>query len=173
MKKLPHFLLVSGNGQNAGKTKLATELILRHSDHTQVMAVKVSPHFHPLPPDTEFLVRNSKFEIIRETKITNKDSSRLLQAGANPGIYIQCKDENLALAIQEILPLAEGKAVVCESGGLASYFIPGISVYMNNSANESMKALNHQPDFIIPSQNAEFSFPHQRLHFSDGKWVKT
>lgn len=173
MKNLPNFLLISGNGQNAGKTKLATEIILRHSPQTPVMAVKVSPHHHTLPPGTEFLIKTPQLEIIRETKITNKDSSRFLQAGANPSIYIQCGDENLVRAIQEILPVAEGKAVVCESGGLANHFIPGISVYLNDVTGTSMKALNHQPDFIIPSHNAGFSFPHQRIHFSGGKWIKT
>ncbi len=172
MKTLPHFLLISGNGQNVGKSKLASELIHRYSLQTQVMAVKISPHFHPNPPDTEYLIKNSKFEIIKESKITNKDSSRFLQAGANPSIYIQCSDEYLTQAIKEILPITEGKAVVCESGGLANFFMPGVSVYLYDPGNEGLKTLNHQPDFIVPSQNAAFSFPHQRIEFLDGKWKK-
>lgn len=172
MKNLPHFLLISGNGQNVGKTKLASELIRHHTATTDVMAIKISPHRHPLPPETVYISRTAGYEIIRETFINNKDSSRLLQSGANPSIYIQCKDEYLAEAITMILPLTQGKAVICESGGLTTYFTPGISIYLNDVRKESMKSLSHQPDFIIPSQDAMFEFPHHHIRFYNEQWIK-
>lgn len=124
--KINNLLLVAGTGQNTGKTSLICRLIAELSGNFSVIAIKISPHFHPVNSGYTLVEVPGKFLITRETSmITGKDSSRMLAAGASKVFYIQIEDDNLLL-IRDFLneQIATRCPVICESGGLRKILSP-------------------------------------------------
>ena len=90
----PNFLLIAGNGRNVGKTFLACKIIRQLSKKQEVIGVKVSPHIHPVNKG-KIIIKKNGFIIIEEDQITQKDSSLLLQAGAQKVYFVMAARENL------------------------------------------------------------------------------
>ena len=142
---IPNLLLVSGSGRNSGKTTLVCEIIKNISTSRAVYAIKISPHFHKLSEKQELLTQQRGFKIFREKdQHSNKDSSRMLRAGAADALYIQCDDLNVAAAFQNVLQLIPKNApVVGESGSLAKYFKPALHLHVRNVNNNDKSATNY------------------------------
>ena len=95
MKNYPNILLIAGTGRNVGKTLLACEIIEHLSKTAILIGVKISHHFHPVEEGQKVIANTQDYLIIEESFITNKDSSRMKQAGADKVFYIQARQENL------------------------------------------------------------------------------
>ncbi len=99
MIKFPNLLLIAGTGRNSGKTTFACSTIKKVSEIIKVTALKISPHFHGGTESLKMLVGNENFNLYEETSATSdKDSSKMLQAGAVKVYYIETSDSFISEA---------------------------------------------------------------------------
>lgn len=103
MTQIPkNILLVSGSGQNVGKTSFIRRIIALNGAQ-KIAAIKITPHFHEPTSGLLPLVINANYRIFQETDSTSgKDSSLFFQAGAERVFYIQTTDEYLKEAFNQV-----------------------------------------------------------------------
>jgi hypothetical protein len=145
--KMPELLLIAGTGRNSGKTTMACSVIQNISKLRSIVAIKITPHFHENYAFGKILVERDDLVIVEETQQdTDKDSSRMLRAGAKSVYFVMAKDEQLKEAFEIILELTpKNRPIVCESGGLIHYTAPGLFLMMNRSETTEFKP--GTPDF--------------------------
>lgn len=138
--KMPNLLIIAGTGTKSGKTSLACRLIGQFR-HAGVIGIKITPHFHETTPGLELLAEGSGHVVFEEkNRETNKDTSRMLRAGAARVFYIKATDNTLPGAFREIPGLIPGNVpVVCESSALRLFVYPGLFVVMKHHGNENQK----------------------------------
>lgn len=138
---MPELLLIAGTGRNSGKTTMACSVIQNISKLQSIVAIKITPHFHVKLTLGKIFVERNDLVIMEETqRDTDKDSSRMLQAGANPVYFVMAKDEQLKVAFEIISDLIpKSQPIVCESGGLIHYIEPGLFLMMNRSETIEFK----------------------------------
>jgi len=141
MKTLPNWLLISGSGRNVGKTTLSCRIIREWSGLNPV-AVKISSHLHALPEDSESILRGEDFSVIRETRISPKDSSKMLQSGAELSFYAKGPDYRLPEILYALNIITKNRPVVCESGGLRKIIIPGIYFLIKDDTRNIKPGIN-------------------------------
>lgn len=138
----PNLVLLAGAGQNVGKTSFAVELISHlKSLNLKVYALKITPHFHQSNPPN-LIIQKENFQIaLEKDEKASKDSSRMLQAGADEVFFVQTNsDEALAEAFHFVNSLADETVVwVCESGGLRSVVEPGLFLYFKMQGEQPTK----------------------------------
>ena len=132
-------LLISGSGQNTGKTSLACKIIEQNKDKN-IVAIKISPHFHTVE-NGNLLFSDNKYQIYQEHNIDGKkDSSKMLLAGAKKVVYIQATDEGLDLAYKKVSELISNNSfVVCESGGLRNILKPAVFLFIKHIDESKIK----------------------------------
>ncbi len=171
---MANLLLIAGNGRNVGKTYLACRLITRFSEKTPVTAVKITPHFYPFQKE-DVIVENDDFVILEERNLNKKDSSLMLQAGADRVFFVMVKRNSHRQAFAELQKLLPQHLVVCESGGLHEVVEPGLFLFLNSTERELKK--EHHLQFahllvtndgkkISPNMDA-LQFDGQRFSFLD------
>jgi hypothetical protein len=172
MKRYSHILLVSGSGRKAGKTSLVCEIIKNISSSYPLVAVKISPHFYSGSINPVFY--SSEDIIIEEERNpeSDKDSSRMLKAGARKVYFIQARDAFIKDAFEKI-NVGKDIPVICESGGAAKSIIPGFQIFVcHDSGDNRMK--NHeipsQSDLVIRFRDGKFDFDISRISFSEHTW---
>ncbi len=160
-------LLVAGNGRNVGKTYFACSVIKHLSRHTVVTGIKISSHIHSYNPE-DVLFKNEHFVIIQEKEITNKDSSLMLQSGAQKVFFIMAEQEYLYDAFSYLQTILPDNAIVCESGGLYKLVNPGLFFFIKRKDSEIVKTehLSHSP-VIIENDGNDFNFDINSIHFSN------
>ena len=165
--KAPNLLLIAGNGRNVGKTTLACQIIAHFSEKIPVTALKISPHFYDYD-DTDLVFKNEKFIILEESKDNEKDSSRMLRAGANRVLFVMAKPDFLDEAAQEILRILPAGLVVCESGGFHEFVNPGLFLMIKRAGDEIIKThlLNYSP-IIVNNDGTDFDFNIHQLEFKN------
>lgn len=174
--RYPNFLIVSGNGRNSGKTGFICNLIRSVSKQQAVTAVKISPHFHPDRDKKEVIIKRKNFCICAENDPAgHKDSSRMLQSGAESVYYIEVLDEDLPQAFDELMKLpGMDKAVVFESGGLRELLVPSLYILINRRDGRDDKSsfIRKLPlaDKIIYFEETSFSFPPENIRFNGTRW---
>ncbi|NJO92960.1 MAG: hypothetical protein HC831_31345 [Chloroflexia bacterium] len=114
--------------------------------------------------------RNNDFKIYEETeKNMPKDSSRMLNAGANKVFYIMAKKEFTGKAMNKLLGiLSSDTAIICESGGLSDYFKTGLHLHLTAVDSESVKPVRvcdalvsfNGYSFDLNIENIEFKIIH-------------
>lgn len=146
---LPNLLLISGNGRNVGKTHLACEIIRKLSKIHSVTGVKISSHFHPFKKDN-VIVENQNFILVEEKELSTKDSSLMLQAGANKVLFVMAEQKNLKEALSHVIQLFSNNPIVCEAGGLAELIDPGVFLFVKRVNEEIVKPhlLKYSPQII-------------------------
>jgi hypothetical protein len=168
---LPNLLLIAGNGRNVGKTYLACKIIERLSKKQEVIGIKISPHIHPVNKG-KIIIKTNDFIIVEEDQITQKDSSLLLQAGAQKVYFVMAVRENLEKAffyLNEILPK---KAIVCESGGLHEFINPGLFLFVKRVEDEIVKKhlLQFSPK-IVENDGTNFSLNISDIKFYNNRFL--
>lgn len=175
--KVPQVLLISGSGRNCGKTSLACGIFRDLPSSTLVVGLKISPHFHKLSHKQELLFGNNDFRIYQETdSTTQKDSSRLLRAGAVKSYYIQCEDKHILQAWKWIAKIIPGDIpVICESGSLASIFKAGIHLLVEGKNPDKMKRSylknKELSDKIVHFDGINFNLNFADFSFSGKQWT--
>ena len=129
-------LIVGGTGRNVGKTEFVCRLIAQIASHHSVYALKVSSIF----PDEEMYHGSHKEnegrrQLFEETRSnTQKDTSRMLRAGATKVFYLQGSDSEVDSGYNEFLAqVPEKTAIVCESNSLGQFVRPALSVMVRTS----------------------------------------
>ncbi len=155
-------LLVSGSGQNTGKTTLICRMIEHFSPQFSVAGIKITHHFHPLTYEMPIIAGNEYFKIFEEIrKDQPKDSSRMLNAGVARVFFVISEKEKSGEAINELLKfLHEEVALICESGGLTDYIQPGLHLHVTNKkvvSRESDPDGNYH-DFLFKPEIDKITF---------------
>jgi len=148
-------ILLSGNGQNVGKTTFACHLIQHLKKlNQQVYALKISPHFHTqAPPNCIFSDERYILSLEKDSK-TGKDSSRYVEAGAHESFILQVRDEYLLEAIHYTFSMIPKEVIVIiESGAFRRLMKPALFLFLmrnkNDELKESAKGLPELADKII------------------------
>jgi hypothetical protein len=99
----------------------------------------------------------------------------MLKAGASKVYYMQASDYNLKRALKDILHITgRQKPIVCESGELINYLIPGISLMLTRSDVSCKKRLiNHHKALVgtwLNFDGVEFNFNIDQISFSNHSW---
>ncbi len=176
LPKMSKLILIAGTGRNVGKTTLACELIEQISKHEDVIGLKISPHIHTQNKNTELLLETDQYSIFHESdKQTNKDSSRMLKAGAKKVFYIQSEDERIGEAFQKLNEVIDDHIpIVCESGGLRNFVIPSAFLICNKKGNTVFKEKHHaiipKADKILQFDELGFDYDISRICFKNGTW---
>lgn len=124
-------LIIGGTGRNVGKTEFVCRLIAQIALDHSVYALKVSSIF----PDEEMYHGSHKEneerrQLFEETRSsTEKDTSRMLRAGATKVFYLQGSDSEVGSGYKEFLEkVPEKTAIVCESNSLGQFVRPALAI---------------------------------------------
>ena len=173
MTTLPNWLLISGSGRNVGKTTLICRIIHEMSDLKPV-AVKISTHMHSLPEESDWIIRKEDFCVIRESRINSKDSSKMLQSGAESAFYAQGPDYRLPEILSALNKYTFERPVICESGGLRNIIIPGIYLLIKSEENKIKPGLR-KPEIladVILTPNDVFNGKiEKKILFKNNNWL--
>jgi len=149
MTRTERLLIIGGSGRDAGKSSLAALLISRYAERG-ITAIKITPHPHPEVTGLTMIAGNTKFQIYEERNSTSeKDSARMLRAGASKVFLIVSAESGLSEAFAELIPfLPEGMPILCESPALRRLIIPDLFVLMLHSEGQNPERKNI--DDLIP-----------------------
>ena len=139
MERLDNLLIVAGAGRNVGKTEFVCRLIEKHSSQSDIYGLKVSAIY----PDEAIYHgdhSNKRFStnLFEETRNNlDKDTSRMLRAGAKKVYYLQGDDEQIRIGFQEFQSMIPSSApIVCESSSLWKYVQPGLLILVKAASVE-------------------------------------
>ena len=143
--------------------------------HPELVAIKITPHFHETTPGLALIHEEEGFKIYKEANPgTNKDTSRMLKAGASKVYFAKVTDGFLHEAFNEIMKGIPASApVICESPALRYFVSPGLFIIM------SSKAINKQKDINELLQLPHVAYKIEELEgmqviplgFINGKWI--
>jgi len=177
MKRLENILLVSGSGRNCGKTIVACHAIRHLSATGKVYGLKITPHNHVTGNKQQLVCDEDGFRIYKELDLhSDKDTSRMLHAGATEVYFIQCTDADLNRAFKHLGNRITGNApVVCESGSLANVYRPGLHLLIQGAevdeTKESYLSNLKKADLVLTQSDfSPYHFSHA-LYFTQGKWT--
>ncbi|PLX14932.1 MAG: hypothetical protein C0598_00265 [Marinilabiliales bacterium] len=172
--KLNNIILISGSGRNVGKTTLACNIIKTLSTDNDVVGLKISPHFHKTSELQKLISEGESFKVFQEfDSKQEKDSSRMLNAGAKEVFFIQCSDQEIEKAVQSLQNILTSKSpIVCESGSLAKSIDIGIHLLVKginpDETKLSYRKNLEKADYII----SPLDFNNDNIFFNleyDGK----
>ncbi|MCL3782152.1 hypothetical protein EMN47_17325 [Prolixibacteraceae bacterium JC049] len=131
MIKRENVIMISGAGRNVGKTLLSEHIIRNNPD---VVAFKISPHFHSLTNKQEVLFQQEGIIITRETDSqSTKDTARMIRAGAKEVFYIQAKDDQLLVLLEWMdSQINNDVPVLMETRGMGKVMEPGLALFIEN-----------------------------------------
>jgi len=174
---VPNMLLIAGAGQNVGKTSFAVAAIYYlKSLGYKVYGLKITPHFHDVSLPY-LIIKNDNFQIsLEKDKSGIKDSSRMLNAGADEVFFVQTKtDDAISFAFDFVNRMANDNIVwICESGGLRNFVKPGLFLYFKlkgeNPQKKSAKQLMPLADRIVEFDGEDFDFEVEKIMIVDNKF---
>jgi hypothetical protein len=171
MKPLPNLLLISGTGQNSGKTTLACRLIAEFSKQFPLTAIKISPHFHEPTPQLPEIASYEGFVIYEEIlHDTGKDSSRFLDAGAKRVYYITAQRDRQHNAMKTILEKIPADApLICEAGGLHHFYKPALHIVTIPKNKTPQKQIPDSADVVVEFDGVGF-VPEVEVEWNGEKW---
>ncbi|HSN50416.1 MAG TPA: hypothetical protein VLR52_04225, partial [Bacteroidales bacterium] len=142
--------------------------------HLNVIAIKITPHFHETTPGLKVIIEEPGYAIYEETNPeSSKDTSRMLRAGAAKVYYAKVLDDRLLFVfnkIKELIP--DGTPIVCESPALRYYAEPGAFLIISSETTNKRKNISELlklPHVMFKFEELDkiSSFP---VGFTSGKW---
>lgn len=179
-----NILIIGSSGRNTGKTEFACRIIEKQSTRIEIFAVKVIP----VDKNEVSCHRGDEscglcdslsgdYEIINEkTTDSNKDTSRMLKAGAKKA-YLLLVDRNyLSEGINAILRIIPDNAlIVIESNSIRKVIDPGLFIVikrsMSNSVKQSCAEVIEFADKIIEFNNIDWDFHPDKVLLQNNRWV--
>ena len=150
----PRVLMIGAQEKDAGKTRLSERIIgLLTAQGQSLAAVKV----------TVIRERQTEwgFRVWEEQDSDrDKDTGRLLRAGAHPVLWLKCDDDHLSQGIKAILDRLPSGAVLMESNSARRVLRPGLFLMVHRrkgSLEIKASASSVLPDvnrFILSNLNA-------------------
>jgi len=181
MFSVPNLLMIGGNSRNCGKTTLACNLIRKFAVNHKVIGLKVS---NIRPGDTDMHGNHrdepaGDFFIMEEfDRETNKDTSKLLRAGAARVFYIRATDDCLKEAILDFLnKYTDNQPIVCESRSLRDVLEPGLFFMMIRTPESKVSKdvsdylLKADKVFFFNDQQVEKEKHIENIAFLEGKFI--
>lgn len=156
MKRTERLLIIGGTGREAGKSSLAALLITKFADRG-LTGVKITPHPHPEVSGLTLIAVNTEFQVYEEkNRKSEKDSSRMLRAGASKVFLVVSGETRLGEAFAALIPfLPQGMPVICESPALRRLIEPDLFILMLHSDGQNPERKNI--DDLIPLANLSFT----------------
>lgn len=171
---VPNLLLIAGTSNKSGKTTFACRVIEQFRD-SGIIGIKITPHFHETTPGLKLLATRPGYSIFEETDPeTQKDTSRMLRAGAGHVYFAKVTDKDLTEAFTKIMNyIPECTPVVCESPALRQYIMPGLFVIMKSEQADNNKNINKllQLPHVMIHLDELHSMDALPVGFDGGKWV--
>jgi len=172
-----NILLVSGSGQNVGKTSFIRRIIALNSDQ-KIAAIKITPHFHEPTRGLIPLAITANYRIFQETDSTSgKDSSLFLQAGAESVFYIQTSDKYLKEAFGKVSEkVNQEQPVIVESAALRKILKPAFYLFIQSRFEDvkpSSLEVQKLADTIVYSDSGQFSADPSFFTFNQTWKIKT
>ncbi|MBC8470274.1 MAG: molybdenum cofactor guanylyltransferase [Planctomycetes bacterium] len=184
MLKLDGMLIIGSAGSNVGKTELACTLLGKFGRSCDVIGIKVTTirdKEGQCPRGGEGCGACSSLEgaysITEELDSSSeKDTARLLAAGACRVFWLRVREESLLEGITALLDVIGHDAVsICESNSLRQVVEPGLFLMVGsrNSKNwkSSAQAVKKHADRIVISDGSSFDFDPNRIKLINGKWI--
>jgi len=173
MEKLPNLLIIAGTGRNSGKTTLVCNIISQNRVNN-IIAVKISPHEHSITESSVQVMKGPDWEIFLENSTgSNKDTARMLAAGASRAYYIRADEGTAGEAFGQLLEKRESAMpVICESPVLRNYFDPGLFIIADSKNVINRKELTgmvHLADLIVEYESGETGAGF--ISFRNGGWL--
>jgi molybdopterin-guanine dinucleotide biosynthesis protein A len=176
-------LMIGAAARAAGKTQFACELLRRYAKTKPLVAVKVTP----VAGTGDCCPRGSegcgvceelpgRYVITEETSLAReKDTSRLLAAGASKVLWLRSVRDSLSEGIQAALrQMPTGTGVVCESNSSRLVLEPGLFLVLKQkgeaSLKESCRQVIHLANRICEFDGVRWDLPPKRVIFVEGGW---
>ena len=177
--KLPDFsnlLLIAATGSNVGKTTLATAILQNLNKDLNIIALKVSPHFHQIEGNRKILEQTENYMIVEEQdEISGKDTSKLIRAGAKKAYLVHGNEEFVIEAFLKLFStFPSNQPVICESAGLAYHIKAGLLILLKREGYDKKNIfdqLKDKADIIITSDGQQFDRDISDIGFEDGRWI--
>lgn len=168
----PRLLIISGSGKNAGKTTLISSLIRSMKHHSKIVAIKISPHFHPVNYEKCLFHEPDQFTIYEEHSLfPENDSSKMKHSGAFQVFYIQAMDQFVGEAFLKCIDYVEDSSpVVCESGSLVHVITPGLMIYVSQNGNEVSTKILSKNTILISRDQEHFKSVIDYIFYLSGRW---
>ena len=168
--KINSMILIGATSRNIGKTSLAVELIKELALVYNVIGLKVTT----IQPRHKKCPRGGKgcgvctslqgnYDIVQEKdKTKNKDTSKLLCAGAKKVYWIRVFDDYVTEAIHEFCKMIPNNTVIiCESNSIRKYVLPGLFIMLDTENQESQKKKSALD--VIDKANVVLTYNHNAL----------
>jgi hypothetical protein len=142
-----NLLIIAGSGRNVGKTEFACRVIRTFCSQTDIYALKVSAVY----PDEEIYHGEHSGDsagigrLFKETRPdSDKDTSRMLKAGASRVYYLRGEEEHLECGYQEFrAQIPAHGVVICESNSLREVVEPGLMILVSSTTGSlKQRAIN-------------------------------
>lgn len=171
MNYYPNLLIIRGTGRNIGKTLSACRIIQHLAISHRPVAVKISSHFHPLTDEMEVIIDTENYVVAEEKSFTDKDSSRMLQAGAHRAYYIQARNEYVLDAFGRLLPEFDpSQPLVVESGGLYDFVEPSVLVHIAGEKQDKNSHFRPETESVILTSDEVFKNNQISVRFNNHKF---
>jgi len=184
MIKLNEMLMIGSAGANVGKTELACALIKKFSKETEIVGIKVTT----IKDKDGQCPRGGRgcgvcssmegnFCITEETNnSTNKDTVRLLTAGASRVFWMRVLKTHLEEAVTALLRVIGSDSIsVCESNSLRQVVEPGVFLMVKDRSvkawKESAQQVRRYADRIVTSNGKGSDFNLDQIELENGKWT--
>ena len=183
MIKLPNMLMIGSAGRNIGKTELACSLIRKFSSQTDIIGIKVTtirekgsecPRGGMGCGVCSSLKGN--YCITEEIDgLSNKDTTRLLTAGAKKVFWLRVLKEYLEDGLVALMDIIGDKSVsICESNSLRLVVEPGLFLVVrekdSNTLKTSCKDVILYADRIVLSDEHDFDIEPDGIGFMEKRW---
>lgn len=169
-KRFKDLLLVSGSGQNVGKTTFICDVI-SSNPLRKMGAIKITRHFHEPAKGLIPIVETVNYRIFEETnRNSDKDTSRYLQAGAKKSYYIQTTDDYLKESFQLTSVLLDpDQPFLVESARLGHILVPELFLFIQGSDSIEKPfsiEMRQLADVTVFSDENEFSLNPGSVYYS-------
>jgi molybdopterin-guanine dinucleotide biosynthesis protein A len=184
MIKLPGMLMVGAVGRGIGKTRFACSLIKKFGSQRNIIGIKVTT----VEKADGTCPRGGSgcgvcsslqghYYITEELdKHTNKDTCRMLAAGAGRVFWLRVLKKHLEEGINALLDIIGDDVVsVCESNSLRRIVEPGLFIMIKScgakNSKVSAKGVIRYVDRIICFDGSEFDIGADEIGLVEGKWT--
>lgn len=179
----PDILMIGSAGRNAGKTLLACDLIRRHAPIQPLVAVKVTT----IKETSGACPRGEggcgvchdfqgQYDLAQvHDGPPNKDTTRLLEAGASKVFWLRVRDAHLAEGIEATLKqITDGQPSIWESNSARRVLTPSAFLVLREKGNarikESCQRVMDVADRILDFDGTGWDLSPDRITFSAGCW---
>lgn len=179
-----NILIIGSTGRNTGKTVFACKLLENHSPQNEIIGVKVIP----VDKNEVKCHRGSEscgicssligdYQIIEEEdRNSEKDTSRMLRAGAKKSYLLLIDRNSLEKGIHAFLKIVPEKAlIIIESNSIRNVLEPGLFVVIKELNNNSIKRTCSEviglADKISEFDKSGWDFHPDKILIQNNSWI--